>query len=303
MLSYLSTSILESDAQTVVNTVNTVGVMGKGLAAELKRRYPEMFKRYRDLCREGKFKVGQLWLWKGPDQWVLSFPTKEDWRQPSRISYIEAGLEKFVRTFEERGITEIAFPRLGCGNGGLDWEDVRPVMERYLADLPIRIDVHDYDRDIGLPEHKEIASTDFKRSFESFLAHLRGLLEDRSGQFHAIPTGSPFRASFDGASELRIERGQDGASDAGISQDELYEVWLLLQRGPVTADSLSGRAREEAEFLLPLLSTLPFVRSLEVRHRSKPGQLGVELVDRRNPPSLAPGAAPQPALPWPSPHR
>lgn len=143
MLTFLSTSLLTSGVQTIVNPVNTVGAMGKGLAAELKKRDPEMFKRYRELCRAGSFHVGQLWLWKGPDQWVLSFPTKEHWRDPSQLSYIQAGLEKFVESYQERGITEIAFPRLGCGHGGLDWGEVRPLMERYLAGLPIRVDVHE----------------------------------------------------------------------------------------------------------------------------------------------------------------
>ncbi len=85
MQTYHRTSILTSQAQTVVNTVNTVGVMGKGIASEFKARYPDMFKTYRKLCREGKFDIGQLWIWKAQDQWVLNFPSKKNWRNPSNL--------------------------------------------------------------------------------------------------------------------------------------------------------------------------------------------------------------------------
>jgi O-acetyl-ADP-ribose deacetylase (regulator of RNase III) len=170
MLTYLHTSVLDSDAQTVVNTVNTDGVMGKGLAKEFKRRYPEMYRRYRELCKTGGFKVGQLWLWKGNGQWVLNIPTKTTWRRPSEVAYVEAGLRKFADTYEERGITEISFPRLGCGNGGLDWEtQVRPIMEQYLSPLPIPVYIHDYHADLGLPEHQEAREAGYNRSYESFV--------------------------------------------------------------------------------------------------------------------------------------
>src|SRR4051812_48969061 len=138
MLTYVHTSVLDSTAQTVVNTVNTEGVMGKGLAKAFRTRYPEMFTKYRELCELGQFKIGQLWLWKGNGQWVLNFPTKTTWRRPSEVRYVEAGLRKFVDTYQQRGITSISFPRLGCGNGGLDWQrQVRPLMEKFLSVLPI----------------------------------------------------------------------------------------------------------------------------------------------------------------------
>ncbi len=135
MLTYHRTSLFTSTAQTIVNTVNTVGVMGKGIAAAFKTRYPEMFHAYQKLCREKKFEVGMLWLWKAPDQWVLNFPTKQHWRNPSKLEYIEAGLKKFVAEYERRGIREISFPRLGCGNGGLEWSQVRREIEAALSEL------------------------------------------------------------------------------------------------------------------------------------------------------------------------
>jgi len=85
MLSYVTTSLFDSPAQTLVNTVNTVGVMGKGIAAKFKQRYPEMYTRYREVCAAGQLETGKLLLYRTPNKWVLNFPTKRDWRQPSRV--------------------------------------------------------------------------------------------------------------------------------------------------------------------------------------------------------------------------
>src|SRR5690606_34022385 len=110
---------------------------------------------YKRICDEGLLEPGKWWLWQGSDQWVLNFPTKKQWRSPSRLEWMEMGLEKFVANYQVRGITEIAFPRLGCGNGGLDWNDVKPLMESYLSPLPIPVYIHDFEVNIGLPEHLE----------------------------------------------------------------------------------------------------------------------------------------------------
>src|SRR4029077_5528254 len=133
MLIYHRTSIFDSPAQTVVNTVNCVGVMGKGIAAHFKDNYPEMFQAYKNPCAKKLLEPGKLWLWKASDRWILNFPTKRHWRYPSKLEWIDAGLKKFVAEYEKRGIVEISFPRLGCGNGGLQWDDVRPLMERHLS--------------------------------------------------------------------------------------------------------------------------------------------------------------------------
>lgn len=99
VLEYVATSLFESPAQTLVNTVNTVGVMGKGIANDFRRLYPDMFERYQAFCAGGKFAVGQLYLYRTPHKWVLNFPTKQHWRSPSRMEWIEAGLQKFLDTF------------------------------------------------------------------------------------------------------------------------------------------------------------------------------------------------------------
>jgi len=134
MVKIINGTIFESSAQTLVNTINCVGVMGKGLALEFKNRYPAMFDKYKSFCDKGVFKPGVLWIYKAEDgKWILNFPTKVDWKNPSKIEYIEEGLKKFVEIWKEKGITSIAFPLLGCNNGGLDADEVIPIMEKYLS--------------------------------------------------------------------------------------------------------------------------------------------------------------------------
>src|SRR5882672_1596604 len=132
MITYVRGNIFESPAQTLVNTVNTVGVMGRGVAVEFKRLYPEMFKAYREHCERGDLAIGRLFFYRTEHKSVLNFPTKKHWRQPSRPEYIEEGLKTFAQTYERVGIHSVAFPALGCGNGGLDFEkQVQPLMEKY----------------------------------------------------------------------------------------------------------------------------------------------------------------------------
>ena len=140
MITYTEGDIFQSSAKVLVNPVNTTGVMGKGLALEFKKRYPSMFEEYRTLCENAQFQVGDLWLYEAPDKWILNFPTKRHWREKSTLEIIEIGLQKFVAMFGEAGIESIAFPKLGSGLGGLDWEaQVRPLMEQYLQPLAIEI--------------------------------------------------------------------------------------------------------------------------------------------------------------------
>lgn len=142
MIHYVSGNIFDSPAQTLVNPVNTVGVMGKGLALEFKKRYPRMFDEYKKQCRDGWLYVGSFMLWRAKDHFVLNFPTKKHWKDPSSLIYVEAGLLSFVNKYESYGVSSIAFPKLGCGNGGLDWKAVKSVMERYLQELPIDVYIY-----------------------------------------------------------------------------------------------------------------------------------------------------------------
>ena len=132
--------LFESSAQTLVNTVNTVGVMGKGIALEFKRRFPEMFADYQRRCEAGQVRLGEPYLWRGLiEPWVINFPTKDHWRSVSRVADIERGLAYLAEHVGEWGVTSLAVPPLGAGSGGLDWATVGPTIFRHLDQLPIPV--------------------------------------------------------------------------------------------------------------------------------------------------------------------
>lgn len=140
-------NIFNTKAQTIVNTVNCVGVMGKGIALVFKLRYPQMFDIYKQHCAAHLINIGKLWLYKGESNapWVLNFPTKTHWKLPSEYTYIEKGLQKFVDSYKEKGITSIAFPLLGANNGGLDKNVVMDIMISYLNKCEIPVEIYLYD--------------------------------------------------------------------------------------------------------------------------------------------------------------
>lgn len=132
--------LLRADAEALVNTVNTVGVMGKGIALQFKRAYPAMFDEYRRAARAQQLHLGQVQVWatgqlSGP-RFVINFPTKGHWKSNSRLSDIQTGLEDLVRIVRDLEIRSIALPPLGCGNGGLRWDDVEPVIRESFKALP-----------------------------------------------------------------------------------------------------------------------------------------------------------------------
>ena len=143
MIEYGKGNLLDAEVDALVNTVNTVGVMGKGIAATFKQLYPEMYREYRQLCQAGKLDIGKLYIYRTPNKIVVNFPTKKHWREKSRVEYIETGLQKFVEYYADYGISSVSFPRLGCGHGELDWRrQVQPIMERCLEELPIPVYIH-----------------------------------------------------------------------------------------------------------------------------------------------------------------
>jgi O-acetyl-ADP-ribose deacetylase (regulator of RNase III) len=139
-------NIFNSSLQTIVNTVNCVGVMGKGIALEYKLRYPEMFVSYFKICEKMLLKPGLLHLWSKSTPWILNFPTKQNWKSPSKMNYIEAGLEKFSEIYLEKSISSIAFPMLGASSGGLDQDAVLELMYKYLSPLKkLEIEIYFFD--------------------------------------------------------------------------------------------------------------------------------------------------------------
>lgn len=240
-----------------------------------------MFTTYKNLCDEGKFNVGQLWLWKGSDQWVLNFPTKKHWKAPSRLEYIEAGLKKFVENYEERGIREIAFPRLGCGNGGLEWDVVKPLMEKYLATLPILIYIHDYEKSIGDPEHlPSLSALKFEKSFETFVKHLRIAIHLKKGKFYTTTNQTPYTAAISDDNALVFE--SSSGKSTTISPDILYELWVQVLKLPITPHEMPGARRQAFYYIVPVMTSLPYFRLVEIARRDGPNVIAVELFIRNN---------------------
>jgi len=135
--------LFESRAQTWVNTVNTVGVMGKGVALEFKKRFPDMYADYVRRCRRGDVRLGYPYLFKrNVEPWILNFPTKDHWRSMSRLSDIVDGLAFLARHYRAWGITSLAVPPLGCGNGGLEWRVVGPTLYRMLRTFEVPIELY-----------------------------------------------------------------------------------------------------------------------------------------------------------------
>ena len=143
MIVYLRGNLLEDDAQALVNTVNTVGVMGKGIALQFKQRFPTNFTAYAQACRLGQVQTGRMFItepgeFTGP-RWVVNFPTKQHWRDPSRIEWVVDGLQDLRCFVTSNQVLSIALPALGAGLGGLQWSVVREHIEAALSDLPMDV--------------------------------------------------------------------------------------------------------------------------------------------------------------------
>jgi uncharacterized protein YwgA/O-acetyl-ADP-ribose deacetylase (regulator of RNase III) len=136
-------NLFDSDAQTLVNTVNCVGVMGKGVALEFRNRFPEMHADYVARCRAGQVHLGRPYLYRSLVlPWILNFPTKDHWRSVSRLQDIEEGLRHLLADYREWGITSLAVPPLGCGHGQLEWRVVGPTLYRYLKRMNIPVELY-----------------------------------------------------------------------------------------------------------------------------------------------------------------
>lgn len=268
MIEYIEGDIFESPAQVIVNTVNTVGVMGKGIALSFKKRYPEMYERYKAVCEQGLLKTGKLMLFYEADYWLLLFPTKESWRQPSRLEYIEAGLQKFVQTYAAKGITSIAFPRLGCGNGELKWEDVKPLMEQYLKKLPISVYIYLGTNPDEEPEHKTPRKTIawLKRNAKDM--SFTGVKDDLRHNCAILPYEFKWnnkQVSMKYQDTSIIFSWENMSAEKVVSEDELYRVWDNLRS--LTVISIES-ATEQESLLFALLHSAGYLSKIKIYNSS-----------------------------------
>lgn len=263
MILYVKGNLLQSPAQVLVNTVNTVGVMGKGIALEFKRIYPEMFAKYRELCERGQFRIGMLWLYKSPNKWVLNFPTKKHWRNPSKVEYIEAGLRKFVSSYVDLGIHSIAFPALGCGNGQLDFESqVKPLLEKHLRNLPIEVFIYP-GHDSAFVEHlnpkamkKWLRSEPRSLPFSEVWDDLVQLLKKQQ-DFKTIARESPFKAHIsDNPKGIKITAS---GQNYYISYEVLLAFWQQLRTHGFSMRQIAPSIDRKMSYLIPIFAELDYI--------------------------------------------
>ncbi|MDJ0615460.1 MAG: macro domain-containing protein [Calothrix sp. MO_192.B10] len=140
MIEFKQGNLLEEKTEAIVNTVNCVGVMGKGIALQFKRAYPENFRQYAKACKAGMVQPGRMFTVATGSlfnpRYIINFPTKRHWKAKSKIEDIQSGLIALIAEVKQLGITSIAIPPLGCGNGGLNWKEVKPLIESAFAQLP-----------------------------------------------------------------------------------------------------------------------------------------------------------------------
>lgn len=224
-VSEITGNIFTSECQTLVNTVNCVGVMGAGIALEFKFRHPAMFDRYVGLCRDGLMDIGKLWLYRPPEgsadsRWVLNFPTKKDWKNPSKKEYLELGLKKFTATYRAKGVESVAFPALGAANGGLEEDDSIEIMQRHLKQCNIPVEIYRYDRTAKDDRYDEFRGKFLANGDDAAMAKATGLRVDF------------VRKVRDASERDNVRSISQLASVRGVGPKTLEKVFRYVMDGP-----------------------------------------------------------------------
>jgi O-acetyl-ADP-ribose deacetylase (regulator of RNase III) len=221
-------NIFNTECQTIVNTVNCEGVMGAGIAYECRLRYPEMYTEYVNLCNENKMCIGKLWLYnKSPEKWILNFPTKIRWRDDSKREYLEKGLQKFLDTYKQKGITSIAFPLLGASKGGLPEQESLSIMHSYLSRC-------DYDIDIEIWHFDPKASDEL---FETFKQNWLKADDEMLAKISGISIGR-VRKLKEGLTSDNIYRMSGLLQIKGIGEDTLEKAFQFTRQMPIVDTSV-----------------------------------------------------------------
>ncbi len=262
MIQYIEGNIFDSPAQVIVNTVNTVGVMGKGIALSFKQRYPRMFERYRTVCEKHQLTIGKLMLVYEPDHWILLFPTKENWRNPSKYEYIEKGLMKFVDTYSDKNIHSIAFPRLGCGNGALPWDEVKKLMEKYLKDLPIDVYVYLGTNPDDQPEHKDLEKTLSWLKENAKDMSFDGIRDDIQLSTAMLPLSLEVQGNYyDASYQNGLIFKSLSTQTYKVTEDHFFEIWDRIRKQGVF--SITDSTTEEI-LVLSLLNKQGYLSKIKL---------------------------------------
>lgn len=188
MIRYYDGTVFNAPTQAIVNTVNTTGAMGAGIALEFALRYPEMYHDYIAKCKVGSIQTGKVDYFFDKEIIIVNFPTKQFFKYPSKIEWIEQGLKDFVSTYKEMGITSVAFPKLGCSNGKLNWNSVKPLMEKYLSSIEAEVFI--CLDNLKEAEGKEKEMIDLFNKYD--VERLGKELKLRDNQIEYLSTNMPF---------------------------------------------------------------------------------------------------------------
>ena len=212
----LTGNIFTSSSKVLVNTINCSGVMGAGLALECRLRYPTMFQQYAKLCEQKRLDVGTLWMFQAEDRKILNFPTKKHWRYPTLPAYLHLGLQKFMQTYEARGIESVAFPLLGAHHGGLDPDASLTIMLEYLEQCAIPVEIYRYDPS---------AVDDLYDRFKALMVEL----SDEQLRAEAGLRATQIRSLRDALASSRIHQLNQLAAFAGIGDKTLEAAFAITR--------------------------------------------------------------------------
>ena len=246
---YQRGDIFTSQAQVLVNTVNCKGVMGKGLALAFKQKYPEMFPVYQQECKTGKLRIGRPTLYQRSTPWILNFPTKDHWKAPSKLDYLQKGLEYFLANYKKAGITSIAFPKLGAQNGKLEWDDVGPLMVKYLsqADIDVYIYIADGDKEYytDAPNETQTVVIDILKQFNEIALSVDRLRQEIQAKGKPINPQDAKKIATRRA-EREFSSLDDIYSIEKLAQTSKEKIKAYIEQPRLTAMQLPGMADEIA---------------------------------------------------------
>ena len=281
MITTAEGNLLQAPADALINTVNTEGVMGKGIALQFKEAFDLNYRLYRQACKEQRVRVGEMFVTEtlelvGP-RFIINFPTKRHWKEKSRLEYITDGLEDLKRVITEYGITSVAMPPLGCGNGGLDWQQVRPLIVQALAEVAVPIQLYEPSATISKRERKpEAAAQELTPSRAMLLAAMRAysslgyslsLIEVQKLAYFLQRLGEPLKLNFEKAQygpfahnlSFVLQR-MDGAFLRGMDYKEakpFAELTLMEEKFPeidaYIAQNLTRQQQQQVSHLAHLI--------------------------------------------------
>lgn len=273
--------LLRSRQQAIVNTVNTVGVMGKGIALAFKKRYPEMYLDYVRRCDRGEVRLGEPYAYQADDHLIINFPTKGHWRSVSRLDDIIAGLEFLKAHYKEWDVQSIAVPPLGCGNGQLEWDVVKRELVRHLSELDIPVELyapHDATPDqLALPVAGEEPVVKRRPVEAPWIAWVRILAGVEAEPYHwpigriyeqkiayfasaaGIPLPLTWKAASFGPFAEELKRGVATLQNNGLVVESQHGQMIELRTGPTAQDAFAEYAEDIAKWESEIARTVDLV--------------------------------------------